>query len=306
MPDEPQEDTEAAFAAGFSGTHDTVAAAPEVKTVSEAKPETKPDSPSTPQTEPAAAPAPAAEPVKFGGMSEDEFKALVSKIPALEQQLPGIQQAVQEEIRKIYGKFGELNRTIEALRAGRKVTAAQMKRLNQEFPEIAGMLADDLNEAWAIPEPQTDQTAQGQPQTAPPSAAPAPQALQQADIQKLIEGSVQSAVAGISAQAERKALALAHPDWEEVAQSPEFATWLQSLPSEQARIYAESEDAKVAAEAFSLFKQAKQAKVTTRQTKQDRLQRAVAPTGEAAPKPDTIDDEQAFVMGFQSQRGSPA
>ncbi len=304
---------EAAFAAGFNGTHDAPVAAVEsegkaAETSATPASDSKGTDPAA-QNKAAAAQAPAVEPSRIAGLTEDEMKALFAKVPALEQalsqQLPGIQQAFAEEVRKVYGKIGELNRTLESLRQGRKLSAAQLKRLNTEFPEIAGMLAEDFSEIYAAQEGQ--QAAQDQAQQASQqAAAPAPQAPQQADIQKLISDSVNNAVAGISAQAERKALALVHPGWEEIVQSPEFATWLQSLPPEQARHYAESEDARIASEAISLFSDAAKAKANVKQTKQTRLERAVAPTGESAPAPNTIDDEQAFVIGFNSQRGIPA
>lgn len=318
MPTETDEtnqdaDNEAAFAAGFNGTHtESVAATePESKAAeTQAKPDSKAADPVN-KDAPAAAPAPAGEPVKIAGLTEDELKVVFAKVPALEQalsqQLPGLQQAFAEEVRKVYGKIGELNRTLESLRQGRKLTAAQMKRLNTEFPEIAGMLAEDLSEIYAASDSPVAQDAQqAASQQAQQAAAPAPQAPQQADIQKLISDSVTNAVAGISAQAERKALALVHPGWEEIVQSPEFATWLQSLPAEQGRHYAESEDARIASEAIGLFKDATKAKTQVKQSKQARLERAVAPTGESAPAPNTIDDEQAFVLGFNSQRGIPA
>jgi hypothetical protein len=246
-----------------------------------------------PSAEPASEP-PVAEPAKpevvepakvLAGMTDAEIKQVFEKVP-------GLEKALNEEIRKVYGKFGELNGQLQKLQQGqptRTFTAGALKRLNEEFPEIASMLAEDLTELMGAP---------AAPAAEAPAAKPA-DAPFTPDVKTLIT----EAVTQVREATEQRLLTVLHPDWNTVVKSPEFAAWMGTLPAEKAKKYGESDDAFVAAEAFTEFKAFKPKGQKPSARGKERLEQAITPDGDGAPPTPSLDDNAAFVQGFNSVRG---
>jgi hypothetical protein len=220
-------------------------------------------------------------------MTDAEIKQVFEKVP-------GLEKALNDEIRKVYGKFGELNGQLQKLQQGqptRTFTAGALKRLNEEFPEIASMLAEDLTELMGSPAaPATEAPAQEHKTTEAASAA---------DVKTLIT----EAVTQVREATEQRLLTVLHPDWNTVVKSPEFAAWMGTLPADKAKKYGESDDAFVAAEAFTEFKAFKPKGQKPSARGKERLEQAITPDGDGAPPTPSLDDNAAFVQGFNSVRG---
>lgn len=289
-PDVKQQETD--FAAGFSSARgEPPAEAPTAK--DEATPvvaETK----SSPEVPAKVEKTPAEKvPLMLAGMTETEVKALLDRVP-------NIEKSVATEISRVFGRFGDIQRELKALQAGRvpqqKISKGALKRLNAEFPELADILEQDLSEIIAAETPAVEAKPDG--------------AFNPAEFEAKVTASVNSTVEKIREGFEKKMLTVLHSDWETVVKKNEFGDWLKSLPEADRSKYFYSDDAMVAAEAIARFKAwkpkpadkpAEKPKVNVK--KQERLEQAITPAGEGTAPATTIDDEAAFVSGFKGARG---
>ena len=244
-------------------------------------------------------------------LTAEEMRDLYKKIP-------GLEKTFQEEIRKVYGKFGEIQGNLSKMQQSgmaRKLEAGMLKRLNGEFPEIAQMLAEDLSEFMAGTV-ATAVSGDGKP-------------AKEGGATDDIDARVKTAVADANKATETKLLSLVHlsvvhPGWQGMANEPAFTQWLNTLPGEPTAVtlsngsvvnlpadaakYVTSDDSDVAAECFARYKAHKAAtppaKPRTKEQKDQRLSDAISPTGgTGAAQPSTIDDEAAFSLGFKTVRG---
>lgn len=285
------QEADSALEAGFKETRgETPVEAPaKTETVAPDSADAKDDKADAATGDTSAAETPAAKPaVKIAGRTEEELTALLDKVP-------GLDSRVTDEIRKVYGKFGELQGTLQRLQQGqtsRKFEAAALKRLNAEFPEIASMLAEDLSEIYSsAPAAETK-----------PNDKADDKATSAADVEARIAASVDAAVAKVREETERKLLTVMHPDWLEVCKTPRFAEFLKTLPEADRTKYLESNDAIVSAKAFALYKAWNPKPQKPSAKKQERLEAAITPAGGASIPATTLDDEAAFVSGFKSER----
>ena len=223
-------------------------------------------------------PAPEAEPVierNQWGYTDDEMKNLLSKAARVDD--------VEQGLRKVYGKLGEYNGTIQQMQAANKggnLTARQLNHLRGEFPELADLLEKDFGEAVATP-------------TATESA-PAP----------VFDASViDQRVASATLEVKKELLSIQHPDWREVKDSTEFDAWTKSQPTEKQQMINESQSIPFVISTLNDFKkwQEQTQKAATKKTA--RLESAVAPTGVANSGPPAIDENEAFAAGWKTVRG---
>lgn len=259
----PSQD-DAAFEQGFNAAQGKEVTAP--APVPEPAPE--------PAPEPEPEPAPPAEPE----FTTAQIKELVEKVSAMQQRES-----------KVFGTIGALKQQLDQFKAqpqpsqaAIKLTAEKLKRLSAEFPEMAAMLSEDLNEALA---------------GAPAAPALDPQQLQQ-QVQQIIDGRLTET----SRTYEMKLLSLQHRDWQQVVQSPEFKTWKESLPEKDRTELDNSWEASFIGEKLTEFKDWKNKTVQTTQNRKARLEAAITPRGnpQSPPAPSA---EDAFVSGFKQARG---
>jgi hypothetical protein len=145
------------------------------------------------------------------------------------------------------------------------------------FPEMAEALASDLSGVL-----------QG-------GSAPDTTAVEQ------VEQKLSLQLQATQMKMESKVLSVMHPDWKEVASTPEFDQWRKSLSDEAQQILETTWDAEVIGSALSSYKDWKSKAVQGQQAKQRRLQAAITPRGSAQAPVTTEDD--AFLMGFKKARG---
>lgn len=283
---EQEQENEKAFAEGFdnAGSEEPPAPPP-------AKDKT-PETPATPETETKPEPTPETPAAKMlAGKTEAEIQELLDKVPGLEQRLVS-------EIQKVYGKFGEIQRLLQAVKPGQaapKLKKGALKRITAEYPEIAQMLEEDLlsPEAWETPT------------TEAPRSEPTP--THKTETPDEIE-------ARINQRVEARLLSFQHPDWKTLSKEKEFDEFLKALPGktvpvtmangvvvrypETAKQYIESDDAQVTSECFTKYKSWKAARQQKTTQNKERLEGALTPKGGSAVPDATLDDEAAFLAGF--------
>lgn len=231
--------------------------------------------------EPAEEPTP--EQVRIAGMTEDELKTLLSKVSSIDD--------LSSQVRKAFGKYGELNQAIQSLQqrqgGGMKLTAGQLTRLSGEYPELAELLASDLNEALAS------------------SGGSAPQVDFSAEIGK--------AIAPVKQDFEKRLVKRDHPDCDQIFMSNDFHLWMDSaLSPEDKQQLKSSWDADLISAKLTDFKAWKKAadeqteaqKEGQKEQKQKRLESAVAPTGSKQTGPNIQSEDDAFAEGFNRIRSA--
>lgn len=188
------------------------------------------------------------------------------KEPTYAELLAAIEAAKNEskaEISRVhdraFGKIGELQQKIDAIRATANFSPKAKEKLQTDFPELAELLFD--NE----PIPAHVQTQQ---------PAPAPMV----DVDAIVSSKLEEA----NKLFERKLLKTMKPNWESLVESPDFGAWVGTLPPESAAELNNSWDAHFLNGKLTEFEQWQQAqaeKAKKEEAKKERLSVAVIPQG---------------------------
>ena len=217
---------------------------------------------------------------RLAQITEDQFKALMTKAEEVDQ----IRSDSKRQIDTLAGHLGGMKQLVEGLKQQRgAITPGQLKRVAQDYPELAKALREDLKELGGAAGP-------GQP-------------VDMADIERRAQAIVAQELPKELVKQEIKILRLYHRDWVDVVRSPEFVNWSRTLaPSDQQRLA--GNDGEFIADKISDFKARPKPKTTTQpaspsNTRQRRLEAAVSPkgTGGHAPAPAAEDD---FEAGFRA------
>jgi hypothetical protein len=277
---ETEAQQEAAFAAGFAEARgdEPPAEAPAAESKTEAE-ET--------QTEAAQTEEPAKPQPVLAGLTEEEIKSLLAKAGEVD----GIKAETDQRVRQVFGKLGEINALVQQLQQSRsqstgvKLAPEGLKRLHAEFPEMAQMLVEDLNEALA----GTSQAAA----TVDPTA-----------VDTLVTERLTTLEEKLSAEMEKRWLKRQHKDWEQVVASTDFKLWKDNvLPKAEAEQLATSWDADYIAEKLTDFKDWKAKAAAATQNKQKRLEAAITPQGAGSTGQNSLNEDEAFLAGFKAVRG---
>jgi hypothetical protein len=207
----------------------------------------------------------------------DKLAALVAKMPKLDE----LENMTQAEIRKVHGKIGEINRAVQELQKSQGNTAAvklagvKLTRLQEEYPELAELLTQDLSESGAT--------------TGEPSQ---PNVNIGDEVAKVRED--------LSKEMQANLLTIQHRDWHQVIQSPAFAEWKQTLPEADRTELDNSWNAMYLGEKLTQFKDYNAQKQTGATQRKERLNRAITPKGSVAPlKPLPMTEEDGFAAAFR-------
>lgn len=287
-PESEAAQAETDLSAGFNKVHGVQAASsPEEKT--DKVPEEKPQ-PAV-EAKPAATPAADDKPRVFG-MTEDEFKAALAKSGQAREH-------VDAEVRKVFSKIGEINRSVQDLsknlsagKSGRKITADLLKRVNEELPGLGEALAQDLSEILGGADTaQAAAEQKGQPfdpeKYHAEKLAPALNALE-------------ARITKASEEAQLELVTYIHSDFEQIVQSEDFKKWLGTLTKERHDQVVGSPRAIVAAQAVTEFKGWKETAAKEAKKKTSRLESAITPKGGGTPpSPQQPDDEAEFSAGYK-------
>lgn len=221
-------------------------------------------------------PQPEPEPPKLiAGFTEDQVKDLLAKAAEVDK--------LKEREAKVFGTLGSLKQSIDAIRSqpqapqGKQVVKLNgtLKRLSAEFPEMAAMLSEDLNEAL-----QGSGGASG--------------GLDKQAMNERFEHAGKTM--------ELKMLSMAHRNWQRDVMTPEFEQWKGTLPPDELQIVKDSWDAVAVSAALDKFKEWKSTATQAKQNRQSRLEAAITPRGNKQPTP-VMSENDAFLAGFKSVRG---
>lgn len=217
------------------------------------------------------------------GMTASQVK---QKLAAIDQ----LQQKYEQDISKVYGKFGEINRHLQSQGPG-SLNKLSLKKLREEYPDVAELLESDLSESIGKPGPGFDISELDQ------------------RFQSTIQQRLQEREAQLRDEFEIKLLKFKHPDFNTLFDGEnqrwkdlEAKEWLETVADEETkRNFLTSRDAAWLSEKLDAYKEWRKKKYSAKQSSNKRLERAVAPTTTNAQAPGPSDYDE-FVAGFKSAR----
>ena len=261
--------------------------------VPEPEPEVTPEPEVEVTPEPAVAPEPevAATPA-LAGLTEEQITTALARVSQ--------QQAT---IDKLGGRIGHLIQQVEQLKSTPRTVAEQrsfdlkLTRLTENFPELAEILREDLKDM-------------GPGEAAAPAAAGPTFTAE--DVDKIVTEKLTAFQHQQERAMEVKVLGSAHPDWEQVIKTPQFAIWRDNVIADGKELM-ESENAAFISRKLTEFKDwAKVTVVTapvapapapTGASNRQRLANAVLPrTAAAQPAQSPVTEEDAFMAAFKAER----
>jgi hypothetical protein len=269
---------------------------------------------SVPAVQPAAASQPLADSVPPSASAEEadpepapdlqaepaapSAQALASTLEDVRAQLKELRErgADAATVRKMHGEIGELNRTIQQIKALQKAEApaddefaaalVSAEKVAEEYPDIAGPLVKALKVLQA--RAQTPAPAAVEPVT--------PDLQQQEPTQANAQPGAEDLRVVAAQEAAIKALDEVHPDRFKVKETPEFKSWFAAKTPEYQTKVNTSWNPAVVAQCFTDFK----ASLAARKSKQNRAEAAVQPTGvPQSSQPTVLPDEAGIERGYK-------
>lgn len=223
-------------------------------------------------------PEPEPEPPKLiAGFTEDQVKELLQKASEVDR--------LKERESKVFGSIGALRQAIDQLRNQPQSKAAAapvniaLKRLSQEYPEMAESLMEDLKESLA--------------------GGVGGQSFDPRVVDEIVNQRLDHTSKGY----EMKLLSVMHPDWRTIPASQEFAQWKGTLAPDELQIVNDSWDAIAVGDTLTKFKAWKAQTSQAKAQRQSRLEAAATPTRGARTPTPSMTENDAFVAGFKSVRG---
>lgn len=240
----------------------------------------------------------------LSAFDEEAIKTLLAKSAKVDELEMALTRQAQE-LRRAYGKIGELNSHLRQLmkaptKRGIKQAELKFARLEEEYPELAQALKEDLAQVLGAAQEEVEQREEPQEAKAEESGDGMSQSQ---DSPQIPEEVLQQREFQLRVEYEKKLLASRHPDWEQIAQTPDFRIWLASQPPEIQQVAMTSYSAEELSGVFDLYKQARQlleAKVRQGATKQKRLETAVPVSSSSTAAPPVSDELDDFLAGFNA------
>ena len=240
----------------------------------------------------------------LSAFDEEAIKTLLAKSAKVDELEMALTRQAQE-LRRAYGKIGELNSHLRQLmkaptKRGIKQAELKFARLEEEYPELAQALKEDLAQVLGAAQEEVEQKEEPQEAKAEESGDGMSQSQ---DSPRIPEEVLRQREFQLRVEYEKKLLASRHPDWEQIAQTPDFRIWLASQPPEIQQVAMTSYSAEELSGVFDLYKQARQlleAKVRQDATKQKRLETAVPVSSSSTAAPPVSDELDDFLAGFNA------
>jgi Asp-tRNA(Asn)/Glu-tRNA(Gln) amidotransferase C subunit len=228
----------------------------------------------------------AAEVIAADETPEQQVEDEHAKLLALLNDIPARIDLTEKEIRQIHGKFGEINQKLQKLQelnnsnsgaANVRVTKDQFKRLNEEFPEIAEMLAEDLAGI----------------------SLPSSGGVNAESIQPFVNTEVAKVREELNRTMNTNLLTIQHRDWTTVYGSEDFSTWKANQTPEVQHELDNSWDAMYLGEQLTKFKTWRDTVKNTKEKNNKRLLDAVLPKGGNKAPNGLVSEEDAFNAQFK-------
>jgi hypothetical protein len=233
------------------------------------------------EAEPAEAQAEAPEPsAEVAGVTQEQLTAMLAKLPKIDE----VENMTASEMRKVYGKLGEFNRTLQELQKASaehkpsvKLTSTSFKRLSEEYPEIAEILAADFNDS-GVSGGSNDVS----------------------QLEPLVTQRVAQVQDQLQKEMQTNLLTIQHRDYLSVVQSDDFKVWMQTIPAEDQEKIGNTWDAMYLGEKISSFKEWRDKKTESSMNRKQRLERAITPKGlQQKAQQAALSEQDGFMAAFR-------
>ena len=246
------------------------------------------------------------EPEKVEPTLEEQLKAAMDRIQKLERALDKTNGTYGNELNNLRRKVAEVES--QRREAVKSITPAQLKRISEQYPELAEALANDLTDAFGA----TVETKQQEPQPQAPQDDPRLNTIQEST-EKLAEQVKQMALTELSR---------VHSDWQTVAawkdedipgvgkvirwSNPAFGEWVNKQDDDVRSIVFNGEDVSAIAQVITKFKEDIKPKEVTQQepTKPNinkKLERAVLPTGRRTGSHELLTEDEIIQQAMREE-----
>jgi hypothetical protein len=220
------------------------------------------------------------EALRIAGYTEDEIKVFIDKAKLVDD----INDRLRQTHDKAFGKLGQLEQELRNMAQTRSTAATPLTK--DSFAKLAEYYGDDeLVEALAHDLSSLQLGGQ----------APA---FDMDAVKTTFNEQLEQVKQQLSDQFEEKLLTMAHPDWETVKDTEDFAAWQKTLPPEGQQLLFNTNDGMTLIKAFNNFKDWKTKREEAEQQKQQRLLDAMPVVGKGGRATSTADD--AFMQGVKS------
>lgn len=200
----------------------------------------------------------------------------------------------QAAIRKLQGQIGDLNSLLrEQMKkkeeAGKPavVTAVELKRMKEEYPELAQFLQEDLAESLS---------------------ALAPRGPDPKELHELINHGVAQGVEARMAELREAAVTDRHERWKTDLyadlttgqKTPEYQAWLKTMSEAEGKAFEASQNPYFVIKKLDAFYEWRDKAAKAKQQQQDRLKANITPQGVPRAGQPTTSDEEAMRKGFEA------
>ena len=246
------------------------------------------------------------EPEKVEPTLEEQLKAAMDRVQKLERALDKTNGTYGNELNNLRRKVAEVES--QRREAVKSITPAQLKRISEQYPELAEALANDLTDAFGATVEVKQQEQQPQAQQDDPRLNTI-----QESTEKLAEQVKQMALTELSR---------VHSDWQTVAawkdedipgvgkvirwSNPAFGEWVNKQDDDVRSIVFNGEDVSAIAQVITKFKEDIKPKEVTQQepTKPNinkKLERAVLPTGRRTGSHELLTEDEIIQQAMREE-----
>lgn len=246
------------------------------------------------------------EPEKVEPTLEEQLKAAMDRVQKLERALDKTNGTYGNELNNLKRKVAEVES--QRREAVKSITPAQLKRISEQYPELAEALANDLTDAFGA----TVEVKQQEQQPQAPQDDPRLNTIQEST-EKLAEQVKQMALTELSR---------VHSDWQTVAawkdedipgvgkvirwSNPAFGEWVNKQDDDVRSIVFNGEDVSAIAQVITRFKEdIKPKEVTqpepTKQSINKKLERAVLPTGRRTGSHELLTEDEIIQQAMREE-----
>lgn len=246
------------------------------------------------------------EPEKVEPTLEEQLKAAIDRVQKLERALDKTNGTYGNELNNLRRKVAEVES--QRREAVKSITPAQLKRISEQYPELAEALANDLTDAFGA----TVEVKQQEQQPQAPQDDPRLNTIQEST-EKLAEQVKQMALTELSR---------VHSDWQTVAawkdedipgvgkvirwSNPAFGEWVNKQDDDVRSIVFNGEDVSAIAQVITKFKEdIKPKEVTqpepTKSSINKKLERAVLPTGRRTGSHELLTEDEIIQQAMREE-----
>lgn len=247
------------------------------------------------------------EPEKVEPTAQEQLQAALDRIQKLERALDKTNGTYGNELSHLKRKVAEVES--QRREAVKSITPAQLKRISEQYPELAEALANDLTDAFgANVETKQQEAVKQEPQDDP----------RLNDIKDTTDK-----LAGQVKQMALNELSRVHNDWQSVARwwdeeipgvgkvirwaNPRFAEWVDQQNDDVRQAVFNGEDVSAIAQVITKFKEDTKPQETkeTQPSKQSinkKLEKAVLPTGKRTGAHELLSDDEVIAQAMREEQ----